>query len=103
MSNENEARTHSTTTEQPRKCRVIADYQALYPDPLSVRAGETVNISEKVDYWNGNPDWMWIWCTDARGKSSWVPKDVIDFHAKGTTGIARYDYAATELTVTVGD
>ena len=46
---------------------------------------------------------MWIWCTDQRGKSGWVPKDGIDFHANSTIGIARYDYAATELTVAVGD
>ncbi len=103
MSNESEARANSRTTRQPRICRVIADHQALSPDPLSLRAGETLEISEKVDYWNGNPDWMWIWCTDQRGKSGWVPKDGIDFHANSTIGIARYDYAATELTVAVGD
>lgn len=103
LSNESEARANSRTTRQPRICRVIADYQALYPDPLSLRAGETLEISEKVEYWNGNPDWMWIWCTDQRGKSGWVPKDGIDSHANSTTGIARYDYAATELTVAVGD
>jgi len=83
--------------------QVIADYQALYPDPLSVMAGEPLEISERVEYWNENPDWIWLWCTDQRGKSGWVPKDAIDFHASSTTGIARYDYAATELTVAVGD
>ena len=103
MSNENEASTHSTTNEQPRKCWVIADHQASYPDPISVKAGERLTISEKVDYWNGNPDWVWIWCTDARGKSGWVAKRLIDVHADGTTGIVRYDYTATELTVAIGD
>ncbi len=102
MTNENEVSTH-TTTGQARKCRVIIDYQALYPDPISMRAGEPLTISEKVDYWNGNPDWVWVWCTDARGKSGWVPKVLIDVHSEGRTGIARYDYTATELTVTVGD
>jgi len=84
-------------------CQVIADYQTLYPDPLSMRAAETVKISEKVDYWHGNPDWIWIWCTDSRGKSGWVPNGSIDVHANSTTGIARYDYTATELTVAIGD
>lgn len=102
MGNENEASTTSKTPNQPRICGVITEYQALYPDPLSTRAGETLNISEKVDYWNGNPDWIWLWCTDQRGKSGWVPKGAINFDASGTTGIARYDYAATELTVAVG-
>src|SRR5437588_2132830 len=103
MSNQNEARTDSNTAGQPWKRRVITDYQALYHDPISVKAGEPLTISEKVDCWNGNPDWIWIWCTDSRGKSGWVPKGLIDFHASRTAGIARYDYAATELTVTVGD
>jgi hypothetical protein len=103
MGNENEARTNPKTTGQPQMYRVIADYQALYPDPLSMRAGEPLNVSEKAEYWNDNPDWMWIWCTDQRGKSGWVPKGGIDFHATGTTGTARYDYTATELTVAVGE
>src|ERR1700737_1800209 len=103
MSNESEARANPKTNGQPRMYRVIVDYQASYPDPLSMRAGETLEISEKVDYWNGNPDWMWVWCTDQRGKSGWVPKGGIKFHANNTTGIARYEYAATELTVAVGD
>ena len=102
MSNENGPSTHSTTGQQ-RKCRVITDHQALYTDPISVKAGEPLTISEKVDYWNGNPDWIWVWCTDARGKSGWVPKGLIDVHADGTIGIARYDYTATELTVAVRD
>jgi uncharacterized protein YgiM (DUF1202 family) len=103
MSNENEARANPKTTGQSRMCRVIADYHAPYSDPLSMRAGETLEISDKVDYWNGNPDWMWIWCTDQRGKSGWVPKDGIDFTTNSTTGIAQYDYATTELTIAVGD
>jgi len=102
MSNENQTNTHSTT-EQPRKCRVIAGHQVLYPDPISLKAGESLMISEKVDYWNGNRDWVWIWCTDARGKSGWVPKGLIDVQANSLTGIARYDYTATELTVSIGD
>lgn len=103
MSNENEAGASPKRTGQPRMYQVIADYQALYPDPLSVMAGEPLHISERVEYWNENPDWMWIWCTDQRGKSGWVPKDAIDFHASGTTGTARYDYMAVELTVSVGE
>jgi uncharacterized protein YgiM (DUF1202 family) len=103
MSNENEAGANPKTTGQSRMYQVVADYQGLYPDPLSVMAGEPLEVSERVEYWNENPDWIWIWCTDQRGKSGWTPKDAIDFHTSSTTGIARYDYAATELTVAVGD
>jgi hypothetical protein len=66
-------------------------------------AGEIVDISEKVDYWNGNLNWVWMWCRDRRGKSGWVPKAWIDVNTDGKTGTARYNYAATELTVAVGD
>lgn len=103
MSNENEARTHAKTTGQSRMCHVIKDYQAQYLDPISVQGGETLIVSEKVDYWNGNPEWVWVWCTDQRGKSGWVPRGAIDFDANGTSGTARYDYTARELTVAVGD
>jgi hypothetical protein len=81
----------------------LADHQAVYPDPISMDAGEIVDISEKVDYWNGNLNWVWMWCRDRRGKSGWVPKAWIDVNTDGKTGTARYNYAATELTVAVGD
>ena len=81
--------------------RVIADYQASNPDPFSVTADETFQISEKVDFWNGNP--AWIWCTDQRGKNGWVSKSITTFDPNGTTSTARSTYTAMELTVVIGD
>jgi hypothetical protein len=83
--------------------RVVADYQTSNPDPFSVTAGETFQVSEKIHFWNGNPGWVWIWCTDQRGKSGWVPQNVMSVNPDGATGIARSTYTATELTVAVGD
>jgi hypothetical protein len=103
MSNEGKERTHMKKTAHSRVCRVIRDYQAQYLDPISVQGGETLIVSEKVDYWNDNPEWAWVWCTDRRGKSGWVPGGAIDFDADGTTGKARYDYAAKELSVVIGN
>src|SRR5712691_4265225 len=103
MNDEQAAKAQARTTEHPRKGRVIADYQALYPDPIALSAGESLTLSEQVESWRGNPQWIWIWCTDQRGKSGWVPKATIAFHATGTTGTVRSAYAATELTVAVGD
>jgi uncharacterized protein YgiM (DUF1202 family) len=103
MSQESEASTNTDAIKQLRRCRVIIEYQTFYADPISVNAGETIKISEKVDYWNDNPDWVWVWCTDPRGKSGWVPRDYIEFGADGTTGVARYNYTARELSVTIGD
>src|SRR5262249_54800558 len=103
MGQENETSSNDRVTQQPRTCLVILEYQAVYSDPISLNAGETFKLSEKVDYWNGNSAWEWIWSTDQRRKSGWVPRNCIDFNAGETTGVARYNYAATELTVAIGD
>ncbi len=89
--------------EPQRRYRVIADYQAEFPDPISVSAGETFQVSEKVEFWNDNPDWVWIWCTDQRGKQGWVPKNVISFNSDGRTGTSLSAYSAREHTVAVGE
>ena len=103
MKEESQASAISETSEQRCRARVIADYQGQYPDPITVTAGETLHISKKVFYWNDNPDWMWVWCTDQRGKSGWVPRNAVDSRSDGTTGTACYNYCATELTVVVGE
>jgi len=103
MGNESETGANSENSEQFRICQVIADYQSSSSDPISVSFGEPLAISEKVDHWNGNPNWIWIWCTDQREKSGWVPKDCIEFNTNGTTGIARYSYTAIELIVVAGE
>lgn len=60
------------------KCRVTRDYQASNLDPFAVEAGETFTVTEKVDVWSGNPQWLWMWCVDQRGKGGWLPKDHIE-------------------------
>jgi len=86
---------------QPRRGQVIRVYQTEYPDPLTIQAGEPLQVSEKVDNWRGNPAWPWVWCTDPRGKSGWVPPRLIETH--GQTTLARYDYSAIELPANVGE
>ena len=103
MNSENEESMDTGNFEQQRRYRVLADYQAEYPDPIGVSAGETFQVSEKVYLWNSNPDWVWIWCTDQRGKQGWVPQTVISFNSDGRTGIARATYTARELSVGVGE
>ncbi len=80
---------------------VIRDYQTEYPDPLTVRAGELLIVSDKTNYWRDNPAWPWVWCTDPRGKSGWTPPGLIQM--RGQIARARRDYAATELPATVGE
>ncbi len=84
-----------------QRCYVVKDYQASNGDPLSIEAHEELHVSEKVDFWNDNPDWVWIWCTDPRGKSGWVPKNRI--HRDGNIATTSSAYSALELTVVEGD
>lgn len=76
--------------------RVIGDYQLAFPDPLIIRAGEKLSIGEKKSSWPG-----WIWCTNGKGHSGWVPERYLE--RKGKTGLALYDYDATELSVSAGE
>ena len=89
--------------EPARRCRVVKAYQAEFPDPIAVEAGETLAVhAEKISTWEQNPAWIWLWCTDLRGKSGWTPKNVIQMDASGQSGTARVAYDARELTIAVG-
>lgn len=47
MGPENEESVLAGNPEPQRRYRVMADYQAAYPDPFSVSVGETFQVSEK--------------------------------------------------------
>lgn len=85
-----------------RICRVAKDYQTEFVDPIAVEAGEAFTVSQQTSAWERNPAWIWVWCTDQRGKSGWVPKTSIQMGTDGQTGTAHAAYNARELTVTVG-
>lgn len=85
-----------------RKCHVIKDYQAEFADPIAVAAGEAFVVNDKRSPWDDNPEWMWVWCTDQRGKSGWTPQNLIELSEDGRIGTARTDYDARELTVAAG-
>ena len=77
--------------------RVIADYEAPYPDPIVVKAEDEVSINrdKKTDLAG------WVWCTNRAGKGGWVPEAYIE--DRGNRGTLRRDYNAVELTVRVGE
>jgi hypothetical protein len=85
--------------------RVTVSYEAQYLDPIAVGAGEPITVTDRVDHWQGREDWVWVWCTDLRGKSGWVPAGLIarEDAATGPAGRAREDYVAVELGVTAGE
>jgi uncharacterized protein YgiM (DUF1202 family) len=77
--------------------RIITNYQAPFPDPIRVNAGDEVAIdSDKKTDIAG-----WIWCTNHAGKSGWVPEAYVEH--QGKLGLLRCDYNAIELTIRVGE
>ncbi len=76
--------------------RVITDYDAPYPYPISAKAGEmvTVDLAKRSDI----PGWLW--CTARDGKSGWVPESYLE--RKGGSVRLRVDYDAIELTIRTG-
>jgi uncharacterized protein YgiM (DUF1202 family) len=79
------------------RLRVIADYEAPNPDPIRVKAGETVTVD--AGKMTGIPGW--VWCTSRAGKSGWTPEVCLE--RQGDTTRMRCDYDAVELTIRVGD
>lgn len=81
----------------PRKrCRVIADYESAYPDPIDLKRGDEVDIEDRESEWSG-----WLWCTSRQGRCGWVPEKYVQ--RNGDRGAAIRDYDATELSVMKGD
>jgi hypothetical protein len=83
-------------TEGKRICRVVADYQSPYTNPLVFNTGEELATSERESEWNG-----WVWCTNQAGESRWVPEAYVE--CRGSTCVMLCDYEATELSVRVGE
>ncbi len=74
-------------------------HRSNHPDPIALRAGDTVKVGE---VYQDDPDWPgWVWCTHARtGKSGWVPVQLID--RDGDAGTALEAFTAFELDVSPG-
>jgi hypothetical protein len=71
---------------------------ATYRDPITIRTGEEIQVGpEDTDY----PGW--VWCTDSRGRSGWVPKSILEFSYDGTEARSFEPYDAVELSVSVGE
>src|SRR5262245_55170016 len=82
--------------ESKRKCRVVSAYEAAYPDPLIIKMGEELTVGANDTQWPG-----FVWCTKNAGQGGWVPESYLE--RRGEVGVARRDYAATELTASVGE
>ena len=76
--------------------RVRIAYQAVYPDPWSMKAGDPLGVEHKESEWAG-----WLWCTDVQGQGRWVPERYLE--REGDEAVAQRTYHATELSVSEGE
>jgi SH3-like domain-containing protein len=75
--------------------RVVRDYSAQYPDPITVRAGDRVAVGADDPQFPG-----WRWCTGPDGRQGWVPEEFLQ--RTGSVAVMRRDYTARELSVPAG-
>lgn len=74
---------------------VVKAYVAPYPDPISLAAGEPVEVQRPDTEFPG-----WYWCRNRLGKAGWVHHSFLQSPV-GTT-VAVRPYSARELTVQEG-
>ena len=79
-----------------RYFRVRKDYESPYPEPLEIRAGETVTVSDKESEWPG-----WVWCTSAINRSGWIPESCVE--QMGDRRRVLRDFNTRELSVRLGE
>ncbi len=76
---------------------VTADHQASYPDPISVRQGDVLQLTGEEYDWDGH---LWLWAINTQGKTGWIPDTLVSRTAGGF--FANKDYSAMELSCEAG-
>ncbi|MHA2010302.1 MAG: SH3 domain-containing protein [Promethearchaeota archaeon] len=79
-----------------KKCKVIAEYNSSFPEPLIIQKGEELKVVDRHSEWPG-----WIWCINRNNQEGWVPRNYIKL--RNDVCIALQDYDATELSVSIDD
>jgi SH3-like domain-containing protein len=75
---------------------VIKKHKSSYPNPIEFRLNDQLEIGAgDIEY----PGWFWVRTPD--GNEGWAPKKSIEFVGGPKRGVARSDYCARELDVTV--
>lgn len=88
------------TKEETLQYIVIATHRSEYPDPITLVAGQPLQVGEKYE---GPEGWdNWYFCTASGQPGGWVPAQVIAFDPDGS-GHATEAYCARELDVDPGD
>jgi hypothetical protein len=67
------------------------------PHPIRFGIGEILRWERRATEWEG-----WLWCTDSKGVSGWVPEKYVELIDSTNCQTLR-QYDATELAVKQGD
>ena len=74
-------------------------YDRPYEDPISVRAGDSVQLNEEE---SKSTDIVgWVWCRGPDGREGWTPAAWLE--RRGDDWIIQRDFSALELNVEPGD
>ena len=80
------------TEKSVKKAIVLKTYTSSNPDPIEFNQGALLTLGKRDPQWPG-----WIWCTNAAGKSGWVPEKYLLL--QNQTALALLNYCARELSV----
>jgi len=83
-------------TNSKIKYLVVQQYISAFPNPITLKIGDIVEITDKKSDWKG-----WIWCQTKDHTFGWVPENIIT--RTGTKGKIKANYDATELSAEIGD
>jgi SH3-like domain-containing protein len=78
------------------KSMATQTYKVRYPNPIHVKAGESVQIVRADEESRG-----WHWCRAADGREGWVPLESLS--SQESPAVVLRDYSAKELAVQPGD
>ncbi len=77
---------------------VIKEHKSNYPNPVEFNSKDLLEVGAKDMEYAG-----WIWVVTRDGNQGWAPIEYIELLDKANQGIAKFDYCARELDVTVGE
>jgi SH3-like domain-containing protein len=78
------------------KAVITQKYKVQYPDPIQVKAGESVEVARADEDSPG-----WYWCRAADGREGWMPWELLS--SQRSPAVVLQDYSAKELAVQPGD
>ena len=81
--------------------RVVKAHQATYADPITFGIGDKVNLTGRIDVWDGH---RWLWAVAPDGREGWIPDSFVDGEVqRGDHFVSDIAYSAVELTCDVGE